>query len=99
MPRKTRKQKITAHKRKSVVHASSVPLMDTPVVQSQKNTASAQNFKVTSHSSPLSEAEKALRSHTVVDITKTIIIISLLFAAQAGVYFAQRTGLLAGWLQ
>lgn len=98
MPRKTRKQKIIAHNRKRVMRAS-IPHVDTPLVHIQKSTASGQKSKNTVRTPLMTETEKAIRSHTIIDITKTLVIISLLFAAQAGVYFAQRAGLLAHWLQ
>jgi hypothetical protein len=96
MPRKTRKQKLTASKRKMVVATTSSPQINTPIMQTQKVALSPKAVK---HAPVMSETEKTLRSHTIKDITKTVIIISLLFAAQAGIYFAHSKGLIAGLFQ
>lgn len=100
MPRKTRKQKISAQSRKTIVKAVS-PQMDTPIMHAQKSTPTSSGtiFRSTLSQPALTESEKVLRHHTILDITKTLIIICILFAAQAGVYFAQNSGLLSRVLQ
>lgn len=79
--------------------ATSIPNINTPIMPTQKMATSTKTIKQATLSPILSETEKALRGHTIRDITKTVIIITLLFAAQAGIYFAQSQGLLAGILQ
>lgn len=79
-----------------VVATTSSPQANSPTIQTQKVALSTKAVK---QAPVMTETEKALRSHTIKDITKTVVIISLLFAAQAGIYFAHSNGLIAALFQ
>ena len=96
MPRKTRKQKLGSQKRKAITIR--------PEMMAESTHPTLRNIQVSmplhtpSPKVAISDSEKSLRSFTLKDMRKTIIIITLLFAAQAAVYFGQNQGYLSNIL-
>lgn len=98
MPRKTRKQKLNAQKRHHALSGNASEQLSREVPQTvhiEQKTVDDRQVKIVTKFTIISEADTALRRYTVRDIIRTITIISFLFAAQAGVYFAQSHGYLS----
>ncbi|OGK30341.1 hypothetical protein A3F32_03060 [Candidatus Roizmanbacteria bacterium RIFCSPHIGHO2_12_FULL_42_10] len=98
MPRKTRKQKINAAKRRT-----EVPQLHTkvphPAILNHIPPSHAPQAQVPVKEEVLvtPKTKDPLRAYTIRDVVKTVIVISVIFAGQVGIYLADKAGFRWSW--